>query len=61
VIYTGLALGKECYSYMDVAELRRLVPLQNGGRSARHIAAVCAKLLARGASGAAPAPLERAS
>ena len=61
VIYTGLALGKECYSYLDVAELRRLVPLQNGGTSARNIAAVCTKLLARAASRPALAPLERAS
>jgi hypothetical protein len=46
VVYTGLALGKECYSYFDIDRLRRLVPMQNGGTSARHIARVCESLLA---------------
>lgn len=41
VVYTGLALGKECHSYFDIGELRRLTPLQNGGRSAASIARVC--------------------
>jgi len=61
VIYTGLALGKECYSYFDLHQLRRLVPQQNGGASAGNIAAVCADLLARSRSRASSAPLERAS
>jgi hypothetical protein len=43
--YVGLALGKEVHSYFDVAELRRLSPLQNGGDSARRIAGVCRELL----------------
>jgi len=43
--YVGLALGKECHSAFDVEELRRLVPLQNGGASARNIADVCEGLL----------------
>src|SRR5262245_51004975 len=45
VVYVGLALGKECYSYFDLDELRRLLPLQNGGASARNIAAVCEEVL----------------
>ena len=47
VIYVGLALGKECYSYRDMGELRRLMPLQNSGTSACRIADVCVDLLAR--------------
>lgn len=39
--YTGLALGKEVYSYFDMNELRQLVPEQNGGVSAQKIAEVC--------------------
>lgn len=45
VVYIGLALGKECHSYFDLGELTKLAPLQNGGRSAFHIAAVCEELL----------------
>jgi hypothetical protein len=45
VVYTGLALGKEVHSYFDVATLRRLAPIQNGGKSARNIADVCRALL----------------
>src|SRR5262249_36563821 len=32
--FTGLALGKEVHSFFDVDELRRLLPIQNGGASA---------------------------
>ena len=46
VVYVGLALGKECHSFFDLGELRRLAPLQNGGRSAANIAAVSEELLA---------------
>ncbi len=45
VVYTGLALGKECHSYFDIEELRKLVPWQNGGTSARNIASVCMEVL----------------
>jgi hypothetical protein len=38
-------LGKEVHSYFDVAMLRRLAPLQNGGKSAKNIANVCRALL----------------
>lgn len=44
--YVGLALGKEVHSYFDLAQLRRLMPMQNGGTSGRHIAQVCRGLLA---------------
>ena len=43
--YVGLALGKEVHSYFDVAELRRLCPLQNGGASAARVADVCRALI----------------
>jgi hypothetical protein len=42
--YVGLALGKEVHAYADLAELRRLLPLQ-GGMAARNIVAVCRELL----------------
>ncbi len=45
VVYTGIALGKECYSYFDMDELKKLTPIQNGGRSAENIAKVCMELL----------------
>jgi len=60
VVYVGLALGKECHSYFDTALLRRLAPLQNGGRSAERIARVCEELLAETAE-AAPRPASLAS
>jgi hypothetical protein len=41
VVYVGLALGKPVHSYFDVDDLRRKLPWQNGGTSARRIAAVC--------------------
>ena len=49
VVYVGLALGKECHSYFDLELLRALLPIQNGGRSAAHIAAVCRESLEGGA------------
>lgn len=48
VVYVGLALGKECYSYFDMAKLRQQVPWQNGGRSGAHIAAVCRQIIETG-------------
>ena len=38
VVYVGLALGKEVFSAFDVKTLKRMTPLQNGGRSAENIA-----------------------
>lgn len=46
VTYLGLVLNKEVHSYLDVDELRRLVPIQNGGRSAHNIAMLCRQVLA---------------
>jgi hypothetical protein len=46
VAYTGLALGKEVHSYFDIEELKRLMPIQNGGRSAENIAHTCMEFLA---------------
>jgi len=46
VVYVGLALGKEVHSDFDNNELRRLLPIQNGGRSALNIAHVGRRLLA---------------
>jgi hypothetical protein len=43
--HVGLALEKEVHSFFDMAELRRLVPIQNGGTSARAIADVARELL----------------
>jgi hypothetical protein len=54
VVFVGLALGKEVHSYNDLAEVRRLLPLQNRS-AARNIAAVCRELLAEAAPAAAPA------
>lgn len=45
VVYIGLALGKEVYSDFDLKELKKLVPLQNGGTSASNIANVARKIL----------------
>jgi hypothetical protein len=44
-VFVGLALGKECHSYFDAAELRRLMPVQNGS-AALNIATVCREVLA---------------
>jgi hypothetical protein len=44
-VFVGLALGKECHSYWDLEELRRLMPIQNGC-AARNVAAVCREVLA---------------
>ncbi len=45
VTYIGLALGKQVYSYLDLDELNRLMPVQNGGTSARLIAEECRSLM----------------
>ncbi|MCE1165229.1 MAG: hypothetical protein LWX07_07490 [Bacteroidetes bacterium] len=41
VVYVGLALGKEVYSDFNIEELKKMVPIQNNGSSAKNIAAVC--------------------
>lgn len=45
VVYIGLALGKKCYSYFNMDELKRLVPVQNGGNSAKKIAMLAVEIL----------------
>lgn len=45
VTFIGLALGKEVYSDLNVDELRRLMPVQNGGASAACIAYLSEQLL----------------
>lgn len=43
--YVGLALGKEVHSYFELDELKRMMPIQNAGDSARRIAEVGKELL----------------
>ena len=45
VVFVALALGKEVHSDLDAVTLRRLLPTQNGGSSARRIANVCRRFL----------------
>lgn len=45
VVYVALALDKEVHADVDLATLRALLPVQNGGTSARRIAHVCQHLL----------------
>jgi len=57
-VFVGLALGKEVHSYFDLAELRRLMPIQNR-TAAQNIAEVCREQLE--APSEAPEPVaERA-
>lgn len=50
VVYVGIALGKEVYSYFDIEMLKRLTPMQNGGNSHRNIAEVFRKRIVQGES-----------
>ena len=54
VAFTAAALGKEVHSYIDPALLQRILPIQNGGTSAAHIADVC-----RGVLESSPADVQR--
>ena len=45
VVYTGIALNKEVYSYFKLSELKKTAPLQNSGSSAYNIALECLNLL----------------
>jgi hypothetical protein len=45
VAFVGLALGKEVHANWPGDVLRRLCPIQNGGRSAANIARVCRALI----------------
>jgi len=41
VAYVGLALDKKVHSYFDIDNLKKLVPIQNRGKSAENIARIC--------------------
>lgn len=45
VVYLGMALNKEVYSEFNYNQLKDLLPLQNGGRSAANIAIVCKNII----------------
>jgi hypothetical protein len=45
VVRVAVALGKEVHADIDEMTLRRLMPIQNGGASARRIADVCRRFL----------------
>lgn len=45
VVYTGIALGKEVYSYFNLEKLKQLAPLQNNGTSKHNIANVARELI----------------
>ena len=53
VVYVGIALGKPVHSYFEVEDLKRKLPWQNGGTSARRIAAICRGFADFAGSGAA--------
>lgn len=44
-VYTAAALGKKVYSLIPESTIKDLMPMQNGGTSALHIAEVCRKVL----------------
>lgn len=44
-IFPALALGKEVYCNIDLTEIKRLFPIQNGGTSAKVIANIARELL----------------
>lgn len=48
VVYVGLALGKEVFSDFDVNDLKKLIPIQNGGTSAKNIADCAMTILNQG-------------
>ncbi len=43
--FVAVALGKETHSYLDVAQLKQLMPIQNNGASAAQIAKICVRTL----------------
>jgi hypothetical protein len=43
--FVAIALGKEVYTNLDINELKRLMPIQNGGSSAQKIAEISRRLL----------------
>ncbi len=57
VAFVGLALGLPVHSYFDVEDLRRKLPWQNHGTSARRIADLCRRFA--GFAGSGPAFLRQ--
>ncbi len=45
VTFVGVALGKEVHTDLDIPNLRKLMPIQNGGKSAKMIANICRKVV----------------
>lgn len=45
VVFLGLVLNKETYSDLDPAWLKKLLPIQNNGTSAKRIANVCSMVM----------------
>jgi hypothetical protein len=45
VAYVGIALDKKIHSAFELDKLKRLLPIQNGGASAKNIADICVSLL----------------
>jgi hypothetical protein len=43
--FVAVALGKEVHTNLNIADLKKLMPIQNGGTSATHIARICSSLL----------------
>jgi hypothetical protein len=43
--FVAAGLGKEVHTNLNMDELRRLMPIQNGGDSSRRIANICRELL----------------
>lgn len=43
--FVAVALGKEVHTSLDAAELKKLMPIQNGDSSASHIARICSRML----------------
>ena len=43
--FVAVALGKEVQTNLNVDELKRLMPIQNGASSADHIARICSRML----------------
>ena len=43
--FVAMALGKQVYSALDAKELKKLMPIQNGGTSAQKIKQVCQLIL----------------
>lgn len=43
--YVAVGLGRQTHTFLDMNELKRLMPIQNNGDSARRIASICRRVL----------------